>query len=89
MQEWISVKEKLPEDGWKKEQWWQDGCDGHTMDEFLVTVRTNDISDDPEVCIATYMDGRGFYYSCELSKKYDGDPWFVTHWMPLPELPTH
>ena len=81
---WISVKERLPE------------CsDHHASDEVLVCIdyRPNDpgITEDRYVSIdhVRYNCFNQGCFLCEEDSPVDGEPspYFVTHWMPLPEKP--
>lgn len=91
---WISVEDELPCDYWQRQlSEWERQTPGKVWDveglinDYLVTVITGDPIDDPEVTIADYTKKEGFFYILDRNKKYDGNPWTVTHWMPLPKPP--
>lgn len=75
MSEWISVKEKLPEKG--------------DYNDYLIT--------DGENCyVGNYRHDAGAWDNAILgwvrgTSGNTGEPYdiVITHWMPLPELPTH
>ena len=81
---WISVKNRLPEMG-----------EHYQSEDVLVCI--NYRPDDPDTTEGTYVSidhvafncfGQG-EFSCERDDPRDGEPspYFVTHWMPLPEPP--
>ena len=81
---WISVKDRLPEMG-----------EHYQSEDVLVCIDYR--PDDPGTTEDTYVsiDHVGFNcfgqgeFSCERDDPRDGEPspYFVTHWMPLPEPP--
>ena len=84
VQEWISVNDKMPEMG-----------EHHQSEDVLVCIDYR--PDDPGTTEDTYVSidhvafncfGQG-EFSCERDDPRDGEPspYFVTHWMPLPEPP--
>ena len=82
--QWISVKDRLPEMG-----------EHYQSEDVLVCIDYR--PDDPGTTEDTYVsiDHVGFNcfgqgeFSCERDDPRDGEPspYFVTHWMPLPEPP--
>ena len=84
VQEWISVKDKIPEMG-----------EHYQSEDVLVCIDYR--PDDPGTTEDTYVSidhvdfncfGQG-EFSCERDDPRDGEPspYFVTHWMPLPQPP--
>ena len=84
VQKWISVKDRLPEMG------------EHYQSEDVL-VRIDYRPDDPDTTQDSYVSidhvdfncfGQG-EFSCERDDPRDGEPspYFVTHWMPIPEPP--
>lgn len=84
VQEWISVEDRLPEMG-----------EHYQSEDVLVCI--NYRPDDPDTTEDTYVSidhvdfncfGQG-EFSCERDDPRDGEPspYFVTHWMPMPEPP--
>ena len=84
IQKWISVKDKLPEMG-----------EHYQSEDVLVCIDYR--PDDPDTTKDSYVSidhvdfncfGQG-WFSCERDDPRDGEPspYFVTHWMPLPEPP--
>ena len=84
MQEWISVKDRLPEMG-----------EHYQSDDVLVCIDYR--PDDPDTTKDSYVSidhvdfncfGQG-WFSCERDDPRDGEPspYFVTHWMPMPNPP--
>ena len=84
VQEWVSVNDRLPE------------MDEHYKSEDVL-VCIDYRPDGPDTTEDTYVSidqvdfncfGQG-EFSCERDDPRDGEPspYFVTHWMPLPELP--
>ena len=84
VQEWISVKDRLPEMG-----------EHYQSEDVLVCIDYR--PDDPDTTKDSYVSidhvdfncfGQG-WFSCERDDPRDGEPspYFVTHWMPLPNLP--
>ena len=84
MSEWISVKDRLPE-----------MSEHYQSEDVLVCIDYR--PDDPDTTEDTYVSidhvdfncfGQG-EFSCERDDPRDGEhsPYFVTHWMPLPEPP--
>ena len=84
MSEWINVNDRLPEMG-----------EHYQSEDVLVCI--NYRPDDPDTTEDTYVSidhvafncfGQG-EFSCERDDPRDGEPspYFVTHWMPLPEPP--
>ena len=84
VQEWISVNDKIPEMG-----------EHHQCEDVLVCIDYR--PDDPDTTEDTYVSidhvdfncfGQG-EFSCERDDPRGGEPspYFVTHWMPLPEPP--
>ena len=82
--QWISVKDRLPEMG-----------EHYQSEDVLVCIDYR--PDDPDTTEDTYVSidhvafncfGQGGF-SCERDDPRDGEPspYFVTHWMPLPEPP--
>ena len=82
--QWISVKDRLPEMG-----------EHYQSEDVLVCIDYR--PDDPDTTEDTYVSidhvdfncfGQG-EFSCERDDPRDGEPspYFVTHWMPLPEPP--
>ena len=82
--QWISVKDRLPEMG-----------EHYQSEDVLVCIDYR--PDDPGTTEDTYVSidhvafncfGQG-EFSCERDDPRDGEPspYFVTHWMPLPEPP--
>lgn len=82
--EWISVKDRLPEMG-----------EHYQSEDVLVCI--NYRPDDPDTTEDTYVSidhvdfncfGQG-EFSCERDDPRGGEPspYFVTHWMPMPEPP--
>ena len=81
---WISVKDRLPEMG-----------EHYQSEDVLVCIDYR--PDDPDTTKDSYVSidhvdfncfGQG-WFSCERDDPRDGEPspYFVTHWMPLPEPP--
>lgn len=81
---WISVKDRLPEMG-----------EHYQSDDVLVCIDYR--PDDPDTTEDIFVSidhvdfncfGQG-EFSCERDDPRDGEPspYFVTHWMPMPELP--
>ena len=81
---WISVKDRLPE-----------MSEHYRSEDVLVCIDYR--QDDPDTTEDTYVSidyvafncfGQG-EFSCERDDPRDGEPspYFVTHWMPLPEPP--
>ena len=84
MQKWISVKDRLPEMG-----------EHYQSEDVLVCIDYR--PDDPDTTQDSYVSidhvdfncfGQG-EFSCERDDPRDGEPspYFVTHWMPIPEPP--
>ena len=84
VQKWISVKDRLPEMG-----------EHYQSEDVLVCI--NYRPDDPDTTQDSYVSidhvdfncfGQG-EFSCERDDPRDGEPspYFVTHWMPIPEPP--
>ena len=84
VQEWISVKDRLPEMG-----------KHYQSEDVLVCIDYR--PDDPDTTKDSYVSidhvdfncfGQG-WFSCERDDPRDGEPspYFVTHWMPLPNPP--
>ena len=84
VQKWISVKDKLPEMG-----------EHYQSEDVLVCIDYR--PDDPDTTEDSYVSidhvdfncfGQG-EFSCERDDPRDGEPspYFVTHWMPIPEPP--
>ena len=84
MSGWISVNDRLPEMG-----------EHYQSEDVLVCIDYR--PDDPDATEDTYVSidhvafncfGQG-EFSCERDDPRDGEPspYFVTHWMPLPEPP--
>ena len=84
VQKWISVKDRLPEMG-----------EHYQSEDVLVCIDYR--PDDPDATEDTYVSidhvafncfGQG-EFSCERDDPRDCEPspYFVTHWMPLPEPP--
>ena len=84
VQEWISVKDRLPEMG-----------EHYQSEDVLVCIDYR--PDDPDTTKDSYVSidhvdfncfGQG-WFSCERDDPRDGEPspYFVTHWMPLPNPP--
>ena len=84
VQEWISVEDRLPEMG-----------EHYQSEDVLVCIDYR--PDDPDTTEDSYVSidhvnfncfGQGGF-SCERDDPRDGEPspYFVTHWMPLPERP--
>ena len=84
VQKWISVKDRLPEMG-----------EHYQSEDVLVCIDYR--PDDPETTQDSYVSidhvdfncfGQG-EFSCERDDPRDGEPspYFVTHWMPIPEPP--
>ena len=84
MQKWISVKDRLPEMG-----------EHYQSEDVLVCIDYR--PDDPDTTQDFYVSidhvdfncfGQG-EFSCERDDPRDGEPspYFVTHWMPIPEPP--
>ena len=84
VQEWISVNDKMPEMG-----------EHHQSEDVLVCIDYR--PDDPGTTEDTYVSidhvdfncfGQGGF-SCERDDPRGGEPspYFVTHWMPLPQPP--
>ena len=84
--DFIPVEDKLPIDFWKEESWWRDGEEETVFGEVFAIVNTDDPDDDPEICIVAYFPDKGFVYLCDLTTKYDGAPWKVTHWAFKPDI---
>ena len=81
VQEWISVKDRLPEMG-----------EHYQSEDVLVCIDYR--PDDPDTTKDSYVSidhvdfncfGQG-WFSCERDDPRDGEPspYFVTHWMPMP-----
>ena len=84
VQEWISVNDKMPEMG-----------EHHQSEDVLVCIDYR--PDDPGTTEDTYVSidhvdfncfGQG-EFSCERDDPRDGEPspYFVSHWMPIPQPP--
>ena len=84
VQKWISVKDRLPEMG-----------EHYQSEDVLVCIDYR--PDDPDTTKDSYVSidhvdfncfGQG-WFSCERDDPRDGEPspYFVTHWMPLPNPP--
>lgn len=84
VQKWISVKDRLPEMG-----------EHYQSEDVLVCIDYS--PDDPDTTQDSYVSidhvdfncfGQG-EFSCERDDPRDGEPspYFVTHWMPLPQPP--
>ena len=84
VQEWISVKDRLPEMG-----------EHYQSEDVLVCIDYR--PDDPDTTEDTYVSidhvdfncfGQG-EFSCERDDPRGGEPspYFVTHWMPMPNPP--
>ena len=84
VQEWISVKDRLPEMG-----------EHYQSEDVLVCIDYR--PDDPDTTKDSYVSidhvdfncfGQG-WFSCERDDPRDGEPspYFVTHWMPMPAQP--
>ena len=84
VQEWISVKDRLPEMG-----------EHYQSEDVLVCIDYR--PDDPDTTKDSYVSidhvdfncfGQG-WFSCERDDPRDGEPspYFVTHWMPMPNPP--
>ena len=84
VQEWISVNDRLPEMG-----------EHYQSEDVLVCIDYR--PDDPDTTKDSYVSidhvdfncfGQG-EFSCERDDPRGGEPspYFVTHWMPMPELP--
>ena len=84
VQKWISVKDRLPEMG-----------EHYQSEDVLVCIDYR--PDDPDRTQDSYVSidhvdfncfGQG-EFSCERDDPRDGEPspYFVTHWMPIPEPP--
>ena len=84
VQEWIPVNDRLPEMG-----------EHYQSEDVLVCIDYR--PDDPDTTKDSYVSidhvdfncfGQG-WFSCERDDPRDGEPspYFVTHWMPLPEKP--
>lgn len=84
VQEWISVNDRLPEMG-----------EHYQSEDVLVCIDYR--PDDPDTTKDSYVSidhvdfncfGQG-WFSCERDDPRDGEPspYFVTHWMPMPEPP--
>ena len=84
VQEWISVEDRLPEMG-----------EHYQSEDVLVCIDYR--PDDPDTTKDSYVSidhvdfncfGQG-WFSCERDDPRDGEPspYFVTHWMPLPNPP--
>ena len=84
VQKWISVKDRLPEMG-----------EHYQSEDVLVCIDYR--PDDPDTTQDSYVSidhvdfncfGQG-EFSCERDDPRDGEPspYFVTHWMPIPEPP--
>lgn len=83
--DFIPVEEKLPIDDWRKEAFFEDGV--NLIDTFLAIVAHNDPkNEEPSICIVDYRSAYGFVYHTDISVKYDGNPWRVTHWAHMPEI---
>ena len=63
---WISVTERLPEDG----------------SDVLAYLK---YADNSQIAAANYY--KGTWQDCIMGRLYLTEEGFVTHWMPLPELP--
>ena len=84
VQEWVSVDDRLPEMG-----------EHYQSEDVLVCIDYR--PDDPDTTKDSYVSidhvdfncfGQG-WFSCERDDPRDGEPspYFVTHWMPLPNPP--
>ena len=84
VQEWISVDDRLPEMG-----------EHYQSEDVLVCIDYR--PDDPDTTKDSYVSidhvdfncfGQG-WFSCERDDPRDGEPspYFVTHWMPMPNPP--
>ena len=84
VQEWISVNDKMPEMG-----------EHHQSEDVLVCIDYR--PDDPDTTEDTYVSidhvdfncfGQG-EFSCERDDPRGGEPspYFVSHWMPIPQPP--
>jgi hypothetical protein len=83
--DFIPVEEKLPIDDWMKEPWFEEGV-SNIIGTFFGIVDNYDPNDDPEICIVDYLPEDGFVYHIDMSIKYDGKPWRVTHWAKMPNI---
>ena len=84
VQEWVSVEDRLPEMG-----------EHYQSEDVLVCIDYR--PDDPDTTKDSYVSidhvdfncfGQG-WFSCERDDPRDGEPspYFVTHWMPMPNPP--
>ena len=84
VQEWIEVEDRLPEMG-----------EHYQSEDVLVCIDYR--PDDPDTTKDSYVSidhvdfncfGQG-WFSCERDDPRDGEPspYFVTHWMPMPDPP--
>lgn len=84
--EWISVKDRLPEDGEKVVVWQENKvdkeCSRHHCAFYYIDEKFNFFMVYPAVF-------KSHYKSTESFKGYDleGDKCIITHWMPLPSPP--